>query len=190
MSTAQGDRTSETEDLMSAASDQINAEDVSDRSFLQVRRLIVLLAVIVSVAAVPSLANAAGSYRSSGFNCLTSPYLGRTVRAIPPYPMTNWSGTGTLEYVYWSADLYKWNGSSWQLFDGTTPWLLGTANQYDVIPVNGYKWYVGNQAYWYLQFSGLPSGYYAVKESFAWQNGYQLSQWSSVQGTTSQYCGL
>ena len=154
------------------------------------RKLIILLAVIVSVAAVPSIAEASASYASSGFNCLTTPSLGRTIRAIPPYPMTNMSGTSTLEYVYWSADLYRWNGASWQLYDGSTPWLRGAANAYDVIPVNGYKWYSGNQPFWYLQFSGLLSGYYAVKESFAWQNGYSFSQFARVQGTTSSYCGL
>ena len=154
-------------------------------------RRIFLAAALVAIclAALPALADAA-TYTSSGFMCTISSYTGRTVEAVPPYPMTNWSGTSTLEYVYWSADLYRWNGTAWQLYDGSTPWLQGVANNYDVIPLNGYKWYVGNQPYRVLQFSGLPSGYYAVKEILRWQNGYQLSNWQLVQGTSSSYCGL
>jgi hypothetical protein len=157
----------------------------------RIRNILVAAAVVAIclAAALPALADAA-TYSTSGFTCSTTSYNGRTVQAVPPYPMTNWSGTSTLEYVYWSADLYRWDGTSWQLYDGTKPWLQGVANQYDVIPINGYKWFVGNQAYRVLQFTGLPSGYYAVKEFLRWQNGYQVSNWSLVQGTASSYCGL
>lgn len=134
MTTAQGDRTSETEDLMSAASDQINAGHVSDRSFLQVRRLRVLLAVVLSVAAVPLAAalvhtGAASAAtipsHSYSWRCANQDYWGTYVTLQPEWingeegvGTSFVDGTGTNyatseQYIYYLVWAYSYRSGAW-----------------------------------------------------------------------------
>jgi hypothetical protein len=94
----------------------------------------------------------------------------RTVTAYPNNLLTSWYGGR--ETVYFSPDLYKWNGSSWAIYDPTAPWLQAVANGNGVLP-----WHLGGTYYWvdsrtnqileHWTFSVAP-GSYKVVDYYNW----------------------
>lgn len=127
----------------------------------------VVLATAVLLTLLPLLAKpaaAAGYATSGGFGCDTQM---RRVLAFPPQ-MT--STAGQAQVVYFSPDLYRWNGSSWRLYDGSRPWYWGVANGYGVqynANLHG-NWFVQTNALRFVPFAGLPSGYYRVADYYRW----------------------
>jgi hypothetical protein len=143
--------------------------------------------LLVLPSAAPAQAATLGLASSHGFDCVILSGAGRQVRAYPP---TMTSISGYTETVYWSPDLYRWNGSSWVLYDGSMPWLNASAD------ANGTHYQSGRYGTWFwpngnpinfAAYNYLPAGSYAVKEYFMWSNGSQTSAWSYYWGGGS-YC--
>jgi hypothetical protein len=127
-------------------------------------------------------AQAAATYRTNGFGC-GSWGAGRQVNAYPPQ-MT--SVNGGLEYVYWSPDLYQWNGAAWILVNDTRPWYWAVANSNGVVdqPLQGGRWFWPNGARVdTATYNYLPAGSYAVLDYYRWSNGATRAVWSYFKGT-------
>jgi hypothetical protein len=138
--------------------------------------------LLVLPSAAPAQAATLGTAYPRGFDCVVLAGAGRQVRAYPP---TMTSITGYTETVYWSPDLYRWNGSSWALYDNSKPWFNASAD------LNGthYQWTRGSTWFWpngnpvnYAAYNNLPAGSYAVKDYYMWSNGWQSSAWSPYLG--------
>ena len=139
-------------------------------------------------------------HSSAGAWCYTDPYTGPSVRIYPArsmqptYLTTDWR---YMENVTWRADLFRWNGSSWQLWNTSQPTLHGIANYYGLQALNGSIWFsrpggaLGTGVQW-LRFGNLAPGHYAVRETYGWQNGVKHSDFASFtwNNTTSQICTL
>ena len=91
--------------------------------------------------------------------------------------------SGASEAVYWQPDLYRWNGSSWQLYR-YAPWFHAVATSNGVIPgLLGFKWFApDNNAILHQKWGYLPAGYYTVLNYYQWQNGSKASSWSNYSG--------
>lgn len=137
-----------------------------------VRRLVTAaLALAMALTLLPLFArpaSAAATYRSGGFACQNTSF-GRRVMAYPP-GMT--SSTGALQMVYWSPDLYRWDGVEWRRYDGSKPWYFAVANS------NGVQYNTSLRATWvvpnshnalrFAEFSNLPRGHYMVMDHYRW----------------------
>ena len=130
----------------------------------------VVLALAVVMTLLPLLAKpaqAAAQYQSRGFGCERTAY-GRRVLAYPP----NLTASGSeLQMVYYSPDLYRWNGRRWALYDGTRGWNHAVATTW------GVRWNAQRLSYWFtpqnhgLQFvvyNNLPRGKYKVVDHYRW----------------------
>jgi hypothetical protein len=141
--------------------------------------------VLVLSSAQP--AQAAATYRSNGFGC-GNWGAGRQVNAYPPQ-MT--SVSGGLEKVYWSPDLYRWNGAAWVLYDSSKPWYWAVANGNGVVNqqyLQGGTWFQPNNfAIIYATYNYLPAGSYAVVDHYQWSNGATRDVWSYFRGTGGGY---
>jgi hypothetical protein len=141
--------------------------------------------VVVLSSAQP--AQAAATYQSNGFECLVGS-AGRQVNAYPP-KMT--SVSGGLEKVEWSPDLYRWNGTSWYLYDSSKPWYyaFATGNGLVYQQLRYGTWFQPNETPLnFAIFRPLHSGYYAVVDHYRWSNGATTSAWSYVRYTNSKSC--
>ena len=162
------------------------------------RLLVVLLATAALMTLLPLIAKpaqAAGYATSRGFACETQ---SRRVMAFPPQ-MT--STTGQLQMVYWSPDLYRWNGSRWALYDGSRPWYYGVANR-NGVQYNSFmygSWFTPqNNSLQFVPFAGLPRGYYKIADYYRWgSTGHyapasfvaRAAAWSHFRGAGGgQYC--
>ncbi len=93
------------------------------------------------------------------------------------------------ETVYWSPDLYKWNGSNWQRVNSSWPWY------HNVGSPQGLRFYwqtpSNAQAVTPPGWNNLSPGYYAVKQFYAWESypTYQHSEWQTF-GNGSQQCRI
>jgi hypothetical protein len=107
-------------------------------------------------------------------------------------PYYNVSCTRGGERVYWSPDLYRWNGYQWVLYNGSAPWYraITASNSGPILPSqycplaygaiwidpNGYS--ISPFGY---PFRQLPVGYYAIKNYMYWGSiGRDHNQWSDV----------
>jgi hypothetical protein len=141
--------------------------------------------VLVLSSAQP--AQAAATYRSNGFGC-GNWGAGRQVNAYPPQ-MT--SVSGALEMVYWSPDLYRWNGTTWAPYDTSKPWYYAAATSNGVVTqqLRFGAWFQPNDTPLnFAIFRPLHSGYYAVVDYYRWSNGASTSAWSYVRSTNSGSC--
>ena len=93
--------------------------------------------------------------------------------------------------VRWSPDLYRWNGSSWVLYNRSAPWYAALTSS------GGYCYMQAFYGYWwntvtyrtllFHRFGSLPRGYYyAIKNYMYWRSlGRTHVQWSDVFRTYS-----
>jgi hypothetical protein len=141
--------------------------------------LALLTAAMIGLGAAP--ASAATLAVSNTFDCAYD--YGRTATVGLPQM---YSITGASEAVYWQPDLYRWNGSSWQLYR-YAPWFHAVANSRGVIS----QWYaVTNYPITQWKWGPLTDpGYYMVANYYQWQNGSQTSGWSNYNGG-GLYCPL
>jgi hypothetical protein len=132
-------------------------------------------------------------HKSGGAHC--GVYNGRLyVQAKVPAQMYSWYGG--MENVRWSPDLYWWNGSSWQLANGSQPWFQAAANGNGIQPQwDGTYWTNLSTGYSFQQGNGpvfwnLPNGYYfRVKEWYYWpSSGRYHAQWSYFTNTNNANC--
>jgi hypothetical protein len=137
----------------------------------------------------PAQAATLGQAWAGSFNCLIGSW-GRQVNVYPPQ-MTSISGG--LEAVYWSPDLYRWNGSNWVLYDGSKPWFYAFANSNGTVyqSLLYSTWFTkgSNAAIISVNFGPLHPGYYRVFNYYSWSNGASASSWSNTSGGGS-YCGF
>jgi hypothetical protein len=129
----------------------------------------------------------AGNATSLGFQC-SSQY--HWVRQYLPN-MTSISGG--IEKTYFWTDLYRYNGSTWVLW-ARRGWYNGASNSYGKLLLTA------PSVYWSLNggavsgnydgWNNLPSGHYATKEYYQWQNGASASRWSFVNGSGASYCTI
>jgi hypothetical protein len=96
------------------------------------------------------------------------------VKTLHPRSMVPTSPTDfrNPEEVQWSPDLWRWNGASWVLHDGSRPWYRAytsstgyfqtsyTASAWQAIPTNAPLLHVA--------YSYLPPGYYAIRNYLWW----------------------
>ena len=130
----------------------------------------VILAPAVLLTLLPLLAkpaHAATYYASRGFGCERTAYGRRVVAYTPNLASTN----GGLQMVYYSPDLYRWNGRRWALYDGTRGWNHVVATTW------GLRWNAQRLSHWFtpqnhgLQFvvyNNLPRGSYKVADHYRW----------------------
>jgi hypothetical protein len=101
-------------------------------------------------------------------------------RYMRPYRnVTCWSG----ELVKWSPDLYRWNGSNWYLYDGSTPWYQAVTSTSGYCPfAYGAVWLAPNgSSIIFRRFYKLPAGYYAIKHYMYWRSLDRThAEWSTV----------
>jgi hypothetical protein len=93
--------------------------------------------------------------------------------------VTCWNG----ELVKWSPDLYRWNGRSWVLYDGTAPWYQAVTSNSGYCPfAYGAVWLAPNGgAITFRRIGKLPIGYYAVLHYMYWATlGRTHTEWSNV----------
>jgi hypothetical protein len=145
-----------------------------------------------SPGSTPTAALALATAYSKGFYCIPA---GRAV--VQNMPNIT-SISGRIESTYFRAELYRWNPQlryghgDWQLVKDTG-WYAGASDGSGNRPIAPYltyssaMWmqsgrYVGNSVTW----SSLPSGYYATKEYYRWQNGWTASRWNGA----STYCAI
>jgi len=143
--------------------------------------------VLVLSSAQPAQAATLGTAWTKGFSCTLAPGW-RQVNAFPPQ-MTSISGA--VEYVYWSPDLYRWNGTSWYLYDGSKPWYWAWANSNGVVyrPDQPGTWFAPNNiGIQYAPYNNLPAGSYKVVDYYRWSNGATSSAWSYFRGDGGPYC--
>ena len=101
-----------------------------------------------------------------------------------PQQMLSWSATDfrNPEMIHWSPDLYRWNGTSWQLYDGTRPWYRAFTSSYGFYqnPYGTWQSEVTNAGITFVPFYNLPSGYYAIKNFMKWDSvNYTHAEFSS-----------
>jgi hypothetical protein len=164
---------------------RIGGRTTSGRRAISLRVLAraVVPAVVATLALsiFATMASAATLTKTPVFECTTS----HTVRVYPPTGVN--STNGGLETVYWSPDLYRWNGTAWVLYNGSQPWYWAVANTGGLTrDVSGYVWHAPNNfGQTVVVYNNLPAGYYAVR-SYLYNWGWV---WSLVYGTTStNYC--
>ena len=137
----------------------------------------------------PAHAAALGSAWAGNFSCPVTSW-GRQVNVNPPQ-MT--STSGGLEKVYWRPYLYRWNGSSWALWDTSLPWYYafatGNGTVYQQLLYSTWFKTGSGAAIVTANFGPLYPGYYRVFNNYQWSNGASAGSWSSVSGGGS-YCGL
>lgn len=105
------------------------------------------------------------------------------VKTWPPRQMLSSFQTNfrNPEMVQWSPDLYRWNGSSWQLFDGTRPWYRAFTSSYGYYsaPFSGaWQAVTTNASMMFVPYYNLPRGYYAIKN---------FMRWDRVSGTHAEF---
>lgn len=140
----------------------------------------------IGLGAGPASALQLGTAWANPFSCTYSSY-GRMVTAMPPQMS---SISGAMETVYWRPDLYRWNGSSWQLYSYGS-WYHANAD------INGTHYQSLLSGTWFNsnnfpkvsghQWTSLPTGYYEVLNRYQWQNGATASGWSPYSGG-GNYC--
>jgi hypothetical protein len=139
--------------------------------------------VLVLSSAQPAQA-ALFTYQPQGFACRA----GGQLQAFPP-KMT--SVSGGLETVWWSPDLYRWNGTTWAPYDTSKPWYWAVANGNGVVNQQytlGGTWFQPNNfSLISATFNNLPAGYYRVLDYYAWSNGARASAWSPFLGSGGGY---
>lgn len=132
-------------------------------------------------------------HASAGAYCGIEAGTGRTVIAYPPKAMSTSvysSNPQYLENIYWRADLVIYTSSGWQLYATNKPWLQAVANSFKIIDgwyAYGYGWNVR-----WLSFTNLPRGWYAVRETYQWQDGRSVPEYAqfSWNNSTSTMCNL
>lgn len=143
--------------------------------------------LLVVSSAQPAHAATLGSAWAGTFSCPVTSW-GRQVNVYPPQ-MTSISGG--LEYVYWSPDLYRWNGSTWALYDNSQPWYYAFANGngtvYQQLLYSTWFKTSSNAAIVSVNFGPLYPGSYAVFNTYRWSNGASAGTWSNFSGGGS-YC--
>jgi hypothetical protein len=170
------------------------------RKFTKITRTIVVTAAASIVMSLGAPAHAHGTnvphHQSVQAWCMN----GGTIRSYPARDMR--SVSGNWETVKWSSDLFKWNGSSWVLVDGSKPWLVARANAYGLgtysLPNIGLygTWFrdgnYGGAPVSFLPYTNLTRGYYAVKEYFRWtstgQTHVHWSTFSNPNGALTDTC--
>lgn len=115
------------------------------------------------------------------------------VHSRPPADMRSWYGG--MENVRWSSDLFRWNGTSWALYNGSKPWLYSAANRNGLQSTDGYAiWYHSVTRFSADQgfvYRSLRRGYYAVREHLRWVDvGVTHSQWSTFLITNQDICRI
>jgi hypothetical protein len=108
--------------------------------------------------------------------CRHSTY-GQDVAAYLPR-MTSISGG--LENVYWRPVLYRYKPATktWGFYGLSFPTYYAAADSGGIV----YNQWVtsGGMQVTFARFSGLPAGYYAVRNTFTWQDGSHAASWSEA----------
>ncbi len=167
------------------------------KAILTAFAVVALAAALLAATLAPQPAEAHGTgipyHQSGGASCWygSNGYL--NVQSKVPAQMRSWYGG--MENVRWSPDLYRWNGTSWQLYDQSKPWMQAAANGNGLVrQQDGTYWTNLQTGFPYLQgngpvFSNLPRGSYAVKEYYYWlSSGHKHTQWSTFNNTSSTSC--
>ena len=117
-----------------------------------------------------------GTAQARPFNCVANDaYNGNEVFALPPQMTTV---SGQLDNVYWSPDLWRWNGNAWAPYDTSKPWAQAAADRNGTIysPAGGVTWFrpptITVRAF---IFANLTPGYYLVVDYYQWENGARRS---------------
>ncbi len=88
------------------------------------------------------------------------------------------------ELVKWSPDLYRWNGTSWVLYDGRAPWYQAVTSIYGYCQPTTFAaaWSAPNgMSVLFHRFGALPPGYYAIKNYMYWASPNRShADWSDV----------
>lgn len=144
--------------------------------------LSLVLPLVIAIAAVaPSTAAADGSaypaHQLGSTECGTGYVKVWTPRQMLSSFPTNFRNP---EMVTWSPDLHRWNGSSWQLFDGTRPWYRAFTSSYGYYqnPLGTWQNVNTNMGTMFVPYFNLPRGYYAIKN---------FMRWGNVAGTHAQF---
>jgi hypothetical protein len=161
---------------------------------IKTKALFVIVAVFGTLALQCSSAKAF-SYSPNVVECNSSTHR---VIAHATRDMTSYYGGN--EEVRWTTILYRYGSNGWYVYDDTTePWLKAAANGNGLLSMTliggiTYTWVstltnnmLSTNTYGW-QYT-LPSGYYAVRELFKWQNGAQTSLWANTyNGLSASFC--
>ena len=120
----------------------------------------------------------------------------RTVTAYPNNRLTSWYGGR--ETVYFSPDLWKWNGSSWARYPSTAPWLRAVADITGVLPWHTWE---GETHNWVDSRTGqilehwvfnVPPGSYKIVDYYNWATtGQTLGVLATMyNGSAGTYCTI
>ncbi len=113
-------------------------------------------------------------------------YDGYGLGARPPRVMRPYQNVNCRvgELVKWSPDLYRWNGTSWVLYDGRAPWYQAVTSIYGYCQPTTYAaaWTApSGMSVMFHRFGGLPTGYYAIKNYMYWASLNRThADWSNV----------
>jgi hypothetical protein len=92
------------------------------------------------------------------------------------------------ELVRWSPDLHRWNGTSWQLYDGSRPWYRAFTSSHGYFQsqftATAWQSEATNAPISFVPFYNLPRGYYAIKNYMRWD------RLSGTHAEWSAYCSV
>jgi len=143
-----------------------------------VKHLTVSLALALAIAAFaasPAAADGTGfpAHQIGSVECSQS-----TVKVWTPRQMVSTYHTNFLnpEQVQWSPDLWRWNGSTWVLYDGSRPWYRAFTSSYGYFQTayvaSAWQAVPTNAPVAFVPFYNLPAGYYAIKNYMKWDWTY------------------
>jgi hypothetical protein len=147
---------------------------------MNLQRIVVTILSLAAISAATMASDASTASAASVAPC-HRPGAALTRSQIDPYflrrmidvetPRALCSFSGTVEYVLWRTDLYRWNGSSWILYDSSMPWDYTQANY---TAWNG-VWQTTSGAYATDQiFYPKDPGYYRALQYFYWSSSNTL----------------
>lgn len=134
---------------------------------------ILLLGALIAAIAYPASASAHGTgvpaHQIGTVACGQG-----LVQAYPPRQMTSYFAVDfrNAERVRWVPQLFRWNGQTWDYWAGATYYRYTAFTS-----IYGYYQYPGgvwldeatqNRGLSFVPFTGLPSGYYAIKNWMRW----------------------
>lgn len=111
---------------------------------------------------------------------------GTQVVANPPQVSTptRLDYNGRFERVFWTADLYRWNGARWVAWDyGNKPWLSGLLQANGIVVRTDSRWAIhpfGTPTR-FIAFNDLPRGFYRTTSTWSGHGPYfQSSSYCTV----------